>query len=291
MSNKIFHISVNGKEQENLSLETIVDMLSKGSITPTDYIYSELAADWLMLMDNVEVMTALKKKTKPKSKKPNRKIEVKQEKVSNENVEEEVKATNFSELPKNPMLSEWYLLKGENKFGPFQYTEVIRMLQEKVVFEFDFVWQNGMESWVRIAEIKEFCPEHIKRLQTGLMPEIKTVFFRRKHPRVPYEKTIVVHDNKNVWNGVSVELSEGGAGLVMDNSLVVPGQKLYMHFKASNSFPAFNAICEVVSKKFVDGVKKEDSPICYGVKFTNLSGDTHKLLQTYTKTHHEKVAA
>jgi c-di-GMP-binding flagellar brake protein YcgR len=191
----------------------------------------------------------------------------------------------------NPMLTEWYILKGENKFGPFQYTDVIKMLQEKVVFEFDYAWKMGMAEWTRIAELNEYLPEHIKKLQNGLMPEIKNVFFRRKHPRVPFQSSVVVHDNNQVWKGEAIELSEGGVGLTMENSLVIPGQKLYMHFKPADSMPAFNAICEVVSKKFIDGVKDKNTTICYGVKFINISSETFQHLQMYTKGNLSKASA
>ena len=40
-------------------------------------------------------------------------------------------------------LQEWYILKWDNKYGPFSYLEVIQMLQNKSVFEFDFIWKNG----------------------------------------------------------------------------------------------------------------------------------------------------
>lgn len=286
------NISVDGKEQNDLSFSEVLELLIAKKILPTDYYYCQKEEDWKMLAENSEVMVELKKSTKPKSNKPSPTSPLKSD-TDNATAEENesVKATDFNTLKTNPMLSEWYILKGENKFGPFPYTDVIKMLQQKVVFEFDFAWQNGMEAWVRIAEIKDFCPENIQNLQNSLMPEIKNVFFRRKHPRVPFECSVVVHDNKNVWQGQAVELSEGGAGLIMENSLVVPGQKLYMHFKSDDDFPAFNAICEVVSKKFVDGVKEKRAPICYGVKFTNLSGNTHEFLKHFTKTQVEKEAA
>ena len=152
-----------------------------------------------------------------------------------------------------------------------------------MVFEFDYAWQNGMKAWMRIAELDEFKPEHIKKLKGGLMPEIENVFFRRKHPRVPISGTIIVHDNRSVWKGQGLEISSGGAAVIMDNAMVVPGQTLYLHFKPQNGLPAFNTICEVVSKKFVEGVRDKKAPICYGLKFKSLNEDTQKFLVSYTK--------
>src|SRR5690606_38372739 len=110
----------------------------------------------------------------------------------------------------------------------------------------------------------------IKKLKSTLMPEINEVFFRRRHRRVKYGGTILVHDNKSVWKGQGVEISAGGAGVIMENSMIVPGQTLYLHFKPGDGVPPFNAVCEVVSKRFVEGVKDKNAPIRYGLKFKNI---------------------
>ena len=44
------------------------------------------------------------------------------------------------------VISEWFVLKGENRFGPFNYTDLVKMLQQKVVFPFDFIWHAGLQS-------------------------------------------------------------------------------------------------------------------------------------------------
>lgn len=278
-----YRVSVEGSEHSELDLNQIVNRLLEKTLSPTDCIFDSENDEWIPIVENEEVMSRFKSAVR----------NMKSSHNSNKQMSssDEVQPTDFSSLKDNPMLTEWYILKGENKFGPFQYSEVIKMLQEKIVFEFDFAWQNGMSAWTRIAQIENFRPEHIKKLQGSLMPEIKNVFFRRKHPRIPFECEVVVHDNVNVWSGKAIELSEGGAGLIMENSLILPGQKLYMHFKSGANFPAFNAICEVVSKKYMDGVKKKEVPVCYGVKFTSLSEEAFSHLQKYTKSNHERVSA
>lgn len=171
----------------------------------------------------------------------------------------------------------------ENKFGPFSYPDVLKMLQQKVVFEFDFAWHPGLSTWVRIADLDPFKPDNIGKMKETLMPEISEVFFRRRHRRVRYGGTILVHDNKSVWKGKGVEISAGGAGVVMENAMVVPGQTLYLHFKPGDGVPPFNAICEVVSKQYVEGVKEKNAPIRYGLKFTSISPTTQKFLQEFAK--------
>lgn len=69
----------------------------------------------------------------------------------------------------------------------------------------------------------------------------------------------------------------------MENAMVVPGQTLYLHFKPGDGVPPFNAICEVVSKQYVEGVKEKNAPIRYGLKFTSISPTTQKFLQEFAK--------
>ena len=64
----------------------------------------------------------------------------------------------------------------------------------------------------------------------------------------------------------------------MDNAMIVPGQTLYLHFKPCDGVPPFNAVCEVVSKQYVEGLKEKDAPIRYGLKFTSISANTQQLL-------------
>jgi hypothetical protein len=174
---------------------------------------------------------------------------------------------------------EWYVLKWDNRYGPFSYLDVIKMLQEKNIFEFDFVWRQGFDGWHRIAELSDFSSETIKSLSSSSSKKSEDVFYRRRHARTKHNASIIVHDGNNVWKGTSLEISEGGAGLVMHNALVLPGQKVYLHFKPGDGVPPFNAVCEIVSKQYVKGVKSKEAPIGYGVKFLEVSGDVQKVIR------------
>lgn len=281
MSSKSFYVSHEGHQQGPLSLDEIVAKVKTGELSPLDYLYDESKSDWVAF---IEFGPLAQKIQEHKPKAPPKPAPDKELKAEEKKIEETVKKMEETGQEVNEhMVTEWYVLKGENKFGPFAYTDLIKMLQQKVVFEFDFVWYPGLSSWKRIAELEAFTDRHIQTLKETLMPEISEVFFRRRHRRVAYNGTVLVHDNKSVWKGHGVEISAGGAGVVMENSLLTPGQTLYLHFKPGDGVPPFNAICEVVSKKFVEGVKDKNAPIRYGLKFTSISPNTQKFLQDYTK--------
>lgn len=259
--------------------DQIVGLVRDGALAPLDYLYDEGKADWVLFIDHDSV-GALVRDAKPKAPpKPAGK--------GDEHPHIVVHKPAFEKKADGAAVAdshEWFVLKGDNKFGPFSYTDVIKMLQQGVVFEFDFAWHEGLETWKRIAEVEAFSEKNIKSLKGSLMPEINEVFFRRRHRRVRYGGTILVHDNKKVWKGYAVEISEGGAGVVMDNALVVPGQQLYLHFKPGDGVPPFNAVCEVVSKKFANEVREANASVKYGLKFLTISADAQKVIQEFTKS-------
>jgi hypothetical protein len=265
-----FFINREGQSMGPWSLAEIVKRLDKNELLPTDYLYDESKSDWVLLMEFAPVIDQIKSR-KPAAPPPPKRAQAQYESVDPK-AKQEVEGTPSDE---------WFILKWDNRYGPFSYYEMVRMLQEKSIFEFDYAWKTGMEAWARVAEVTAFAEDKIRDLREVPNPALQEVFFRRRHMRTNYNGSIIVHDNKSVWKGESIEISEGGAGIVMNNAMVLPGQTLYVHFKAGDNVPPFNAVVEVVSKKFVKGVKDKSAPITYGVKFVRINRGVQDAIKTY----------
>jgi len=257
---KQFSVSHNGKIVGSFFSKDIAAMLHAKTFESTDYLYDEELANWVLLIEHPEVMEHLKGA--------------------------QTMEVSMEEPTKGP---EWFLLKGENQTGPFNYPDMVKMLQDKVIFDFDYVWKAGMDAWKRVAEVDIFSKQNIHQLKNE--NQYKEVFFKRRFKRKDYGGTLIVHDNNTVWHGKSIEISEGGAGIVMNNSMIMPGQTLYMHFRPSHIVPAFNVFVEVVSKKYVKGVNKSDAPVMYGVRFLKIQSETRQLIQTFVGEVERKTAA
>lgn len=273
-----YFISHEGQQVGPLELQEIINRVKGQSLSLLDYIYDEAKSDWVLLMEYPELAARLRdfKPAPPPMTPPKA--------ATDTHSEPEMKNLKASNPDANEHeISEWYLLKGENKFGPFAFTDVVKMLQQKAVFEYDFAWHPGMPSWKRIAELQPFQADKIRKLKSEDLPDVQEVFFRRRHRRLSYNGTILVHDNKSVWKGQGMEISAGGAGVVMENALIVPGQTLYLHFKPCDGVPPFNAICEVVNKQFVEGIREKNASIRYGLKFTNISAGTQQFLHELSR--------
>lgn len=260
-----FYVSHNGEQKGPWSSQDIVKKLKAQELAWSDYVYDDEKGDWVLFMDHAEFSTHFK--NAPPKAAP---------------TQPPTPALGGHDAP--PSLEagdkEWFVLKAENKYGPFSLLEVVRMLQEKNIFEYDYIWNQHMSTWKRIAEVDDFKPEKIRSLKESGFPEAQEVFFRRRHARVSYGASILVHNNKKVWKGESIELSSGGAGLVIENQDFNPGQTLFLHFKPGDGVPPFNAICTVVSKQMpIPG----RTTVRYGVKFTSINRNVQDAIRDYTE--------
>lgn len=264
MSEKTFFLSLNGEHIGPFSAEQVLKKLEKNEQVWTDYVYSETHRDWIMLMEHPEFTKAFNAGHARPHVKP-------------------ISAAPTFDLRPGLHLreKEWFLLREGNNYGPFSKLDLVQMLQEKSLYEYDYVWHHGMSAWKRVAELPEFSPEKIRALKDSKDGDVSEIFFRRRHARAYYGCSLLVHNSKTVFKGHSLEISEGGAGMVIDNPALQPGQTIYLHFQPGDGVPPFNAVCKIVSKQWVQETG-ENKPVKYGVKFTSISQTVRESIRDYT---------
>jgi hypothetical protein len=267
--------------------------LSEGSIAITDFVWDEAAADWVTLMEFGELKSHLQSKkpaARPAPATTNvQKTAVQAEPTSESPAQTAVVGTSMSE---DDAIC-WYVTRGGQKFGPFNYYGVVKALQDKSIFEFDLIWKEGMTDWVRIAEHEKFDAETIRELLSTLEKKRtqSDVFAQRRHPRMAVENEVLVSDNQNVSTAKMVEGSAGGSGLIIRNSGLLPGQLVQLHFSAMDGLPAFNAVGEIVSKKYSRAARNLRAPVHYGIRFVKLDAAAEEQVQNYFKTRATRVSA
>jgi hypothetical protein len=254
-----FYVSHAGEQVGPFSIAEIIQQVKQKKIDASDYLYDETTQDWVMLMAYpalVEPLKSLKPSQLPTAAPVDRVTAI------------------------GTAVTEWFVLKGDNKFGPFSQVELVKMLQDKSVFEFDYVWNLNLKSWERIATLPDFSAEAVRKIKDSGEGPINEVFFRRRHARAQHGASILVHDNRKLYKGRSIEVSAGGAGIVIENSQLQTGEMLYLHFKPSDGVPPFNATCEIISKRSVNSSDK-NAPVQYGIKFMKIETHTQQLLNEF----------
>ena len=259
-----FYLAKNGEQVGPYSIDEILNKISHNEHNWMDYIYDQAQNDWILLMEHPLLTQSFNQSFAKPIAKP---------------VEEPVLEMTVDNLKERA----WYVLKDGNNYGPFSKLELVQMLQTKTLFEYDFVWHHSFNVWKRLAESPDFNPEKIKELKDVNLAEVSEIFFRRRHIRAQYGCSLIIHNNKTVFKGKSLEISAGGAGVLIENSDFQPGQNLYLHFKPGDGVPPFNATCQIVSKQFVDPTKNSSMTLKYGVKFINVSPATREAIRSYTE--------
>ncbi|KYG65994.1 hypothetical protein AZI86_02695 [Bdellovibrio bacteriovorus] len=254
---KQYYLSNNGTHIGPFSHETVLKKIESQENQWTDYVFDESVGEWLMLLEHPEF--SMKLSDKPVARPEN--------------------GASMKDALKD---KEWFILKEGNNYGPFSQLELVQMLQEKTLFEHDYIWHAKLPAWKRVAEVEEFTPEAIRVMKTTMDLDLSEIFFRRRHARASYGASLIVHNNKSVFRGQALEISAGGAGVLIDNPNLQPGQSLFLHFQPGNGVPPFNAVCQIVSKQFVKDPSSGVDPIKYGVKFTTLSQSVRETIRNFT---------
>lgn len=270
-----FFVSKGEQQLGPWTVQEIAAKVAAGEVAVTDYAFDEAKNDWVALFQCdafQEHMRAQKPKAPPKA-----------DSLSKAFSAPKAEEPKKQEAPVKGV-QEWYVQKGQHRYGPFSYLGVIRALQEKTVYEFDLCWKHGMGEWVRIAEHAEFSSENIRAVAHQAKETEEQVFTQRQHPRIGFETEVLVHDNRSVWLGRSFEGSVGGSGLIIENATLVPGQTVLLHFAERADLPAFNALCEIVGKKFAKDVRDPKSPVQYMVRFVKLDAQAEARVQKYFQT-------
>lgn len=159
----------------------------------------------------------------------------------------------------------WFILKEVKNYGPFSCVEMMQMLENKLVFEHDSIWREGLGGWHSLAEVFEFSQIGIAGFYREYSPETqidKTKLYRRRHSRVPVTATVTVLASKNSYAALCLDVSKGGARLMIDRVTFKPGNTIEVCFKPSEDISAFTAQCKVVNK---------NSNI-YGVEYIQVKG-------------------
>jgi hypothetical protein len=251
-----FYVTHQGAQQGPYSKEQISDMLKYNKLNWNDYLFDESAYDWVQIMEHSLFTHEFNQSFPDPLKKPVLKVDVVKD-----------------ELQKR----QWFVLKENTNYGPFSKLELIQMLQGKTLFEYDFVWREGVENWKKISDILEFSTESIRKVHalagTPFEKDLNKIFFRRKYVRAKLSSRIIIHDDKKVYNSMSVEIGEGGASFNLENVDFPMGQQLYLHFSPGEGLPQFNVISKVV------GLRGS----LHRVQFINISGVAKSFIAKYAE--------
>lgn len=238
-------------------IDKVHEGLKSGHLLLSDYIYDPKAQEWQPLLTSNLIDEKFKMVVRP---------EAKADKPS------------FSEPHWDKQ--EWFVFRDNKQQGPFTYLEIVRMLQNKKMHDYDFVWSSSLDTWTKVFECHAFSQDQIKKLAKHPELQNQAVFFRRQFMRVSYEVPLFVHNQKKLWKAMTHEISGGGCAFSLESNELEPGDRIIVHFTPGKgqSVPAFNALCSIASK---NPDSKGGKWTRYGVKFEALNQDIQITIRSF----------
>lgn len=179
--------------------------------------------------------------------------------------------------------NEWHVLKGDAKFGPYTYAEMIKMMQDNTLFNFDYVWSPHLDSWTTLAELPEFTSERIARVAEKNNAQEDNPFSKREHERIICKLPVYVNDNFRMWPGMAENLSTGGALVLMENPILLPGHIITIHFRNFENSVPFNCTAEVINKRLTKQRIQHNTGIYYAVKFVKIGTQGQQQIENWIK--------
>jgi hypothetical protein len=164
----------------------------------------------------------------------------------------------------------WYVLVGEQKYGPYEYKSVIRMLQTNQLMDYNYVWAPHLNSWTQIHQLEEFSASKFQ-LMIQNEPDFMQAFVKRTQVRKAVDVPLLGHNHLRFFDGQIVSISEAGGLCLLNSPLIQLGDKLKLHIKSDNeTSPAFNVECEVIRKNFSKQRLNSKSGLYYAVRFHDM---------------------
>lgn len=162
--------------------------------------------------------------------------------------------------------NQWFILRGEMKFGPYEYKALLHMMQSGELYDYNYVWAPHLTQWTLVGDLEEFSKDQFLKIIHG-DADLNGAFKKREFPRVDYQLPLLAHNNHRMFDGHSLSLSSNGALLLLNDPLLLPGTRVMVHFQAEEPF---NAICEVVRKNISKQRLNVKSGLHYAVRFLHV---------------------
>lgn len=179
--------------------------------------------------------------------------------------------------------NQWFILRGEMKYGPYDYRSLITMLQDGDLFDYNYVWASHLENWTLVGELQEFSKDRLCRL-IETKDHVAGAFKERKFPRVDLETPVYAHNDHNFFDGQTLSVSENGALVLLNDPLLLPGQKIMLNFRTSEVNPqSFNVLCEIVRKNYSKQRLNVKSGLHYAVRFLQVQDHGKTQLTNWTR--------
>jgi hypothetical protein len=164
----------------------------------------------------------------------------------------------------------WFVLIGDQKYGPYDYKVMIHMMQTNQLMDYNYVWNDHLDSWTQVSQLEEFSKDRFEILLQK-ESEYLNSFIQRKTSRLEVKIPLLGHNSTRFFDGVLVSVSENGGMCLINSPLVQVGDRLKLHIKPNGENDrAFNVEAEVIRKNFSKQRLNSKSGLYYAIRFNDI---------------------
>ncbi len=166
--------------------------------------------------------------------------------------------------------NEWFVLIGDQKYGPYDYQTMIHMMQKNELLDYNYVWSAHLDSWTPIYQLEEFSKDRFQLLLQKESDYLNS-FIQRKSQRIDVDIPLMGHNTIRFFDGKVTSLSENGALCLINTPLIQVGDVLKMHIKTNDqNGVSFNTEAEVIRKNFSKQRLNSKSGLYYAIRFNDI---------------------
>jgi hypothetical protein len=178
---------------------------------------------------------------------------------------------NYSQI--NLELKNWYILRGETQYGPFEYGVMIRMVQNHEIQDYNYVWAPHLEGWQMLGECVDFSKDRLALLIRE-NENLRDEFSKREAARADIKSQVLGHNGTTFFDGECTSISENGALVLINTPLLLPDDQVVIHFSESVTFHnGFKVLAQVVRKNYTKQRLNTKSALQYAVRFLQVQTD------------------
>lgn len=167
----------------------------------------------------------------------------------------------------------WYYIENNQPQGPLSQLDLIKKLQNKEIFDYQFVWAPHFDEWKMFCESEEFSKKYIQWVYEHLFEKNGEYYFnRRTSTRKKVTCEASGHNASIFMSGLTESLSMNGCEVELDYPLLQIQDRVTVHFAYPKKLDLnFNAVCEVLQKKYTPRKLHQKMKVKYILKFLEKS--------------------
>lgn len=166
--------------------------------------------------------------------------------------------------------NDWFVLIGDQKYGPYDYKSMIHMMQKNELLDYNYVWAAHLDSWTPVYQLEEFSKDRFQLLLQKESDYLNS-FIQRKSQRIEADIPLLGHNGIRFFDGKVTSLSENGALCLINTPLIQVGDMLKLHVKTNvQNGVSFNTEAEVIRKNFSKQRLNSKSGLYYAVRFNDI---------------------